>query len=69
MDYLCGPIKYHHKCPYKRKATEDNNTEEGNIKMEAEIAVMQPQSQECCSSRQQLEEAREDSPLDFPEKG
>ena len=40
--------KSNHRCPYKRKAERDGTQRgEGNVKMGAEIGVMQPQAKEC----------------------
>ena len=69
LDNLGGLIKFHHKCLYKRKTTENNTQrKDGNIKTEEEIVVVHPQAQECWCSCQQLEEARGNSFLDSLEK-
>lgn len=40
--------KSNHRCPYKRKAERDGTQRgEGNVKMGAEIGVMQPQAKKC----------------------
>ena len=69
LDNLGGLIKFHHKCLYKRKTTENNTQrKDGNVKTEEEIVVVHPQAQECWCSCQQLEEARGNSFLDSLEK-
>ena len=45
LAYVVGS-KCNHNCPLKKEA-EGNSREEGNEKMESEIAVMWPEAKEC----------------------